>query len=104
MDKDIAEIKKQKTTAIYNQLNRDKQETVVTLRDQIQDIDKKLDRLEVRLVEEEINRHMFDKYAGKCIKEKKAIKKHLPSFKKQVSSFERSLDYVMSYVGKLNTM
>ena len=38
-------------TATYNQLNKDKQETAVTFRDQIQDIDKKLDGLEERLIE-----------------------------------------------------
>ena len=51
--------------ATYNQLNKDKQETAVNLRTQIQDIDKKLDRMEERLIEEEINRQMYDKYAKK---------------------------------------
>ena len=47
---------------------------------------------------------MFDKYSGKYIAEKKAIEKHLASCQNQGSNLERSLDYVMSYVGKLNTM
>ena len=91
-------------TATYNQLNKDKQETAVTLRDQIQDIDKKLDRLEERLIEEEINRQMFDKYSVKYIAEKKAIEKHLASCGNQVSNLEKSLDVVLSYSGKLNIM
>ena len=36
--------------ATYNQLNKDKQETAVTLRNQILGINKKLNRLEERLI------------------------------------------------------
>ena len=104
LEKDLADIIKQQMIATYNQLNKDKQETAVTLRDQIQDIDKKLDRLEERLIEEEINRQMYDKYASKYIEEKKGIEKHLASCGNQVSNLEKSLDVVLSYASKLNTM
>ena len=90
--------------ATYNQLNKDKQETAVNLRTEIQDIDKKLDRLEERLIDEEINRQMYDKYATKYIAEKKAIEKHLASCGNQMSNLEKSLDAVLCYAGKLNTM
>ena len=72
--------------ATYNQLNKDKQETAVNLRTQIQDIDKKLDRLEERLIEEEINRQMYDNYASIYLAEKKAIEKHLASCGNEVSN------------------
>ena len=63
--------------ATYNQLNKGKEETCVTLRNQIKEIDKKLERLEERLIIEEIDRAMFDKYLDKFIKEKQEIKKQL---------------------------
>ena len=47
---------------------------------------------------------MFDKYASKYIEEKNAIEKHLASCGNQVSNLEKSLDAVLSYAGKLNTM
>ena len=43
-------------TATYNQLNKDKLETSAVLKLQVAVIDKKLQRLEERLIEEEINR------------------------------------------------
>ena len=104
IDKDLAEVIKRQMTATYNQLNKDKQETALTLRDQIQDIDKKLDRLEERVIEEEINKQIFDKYSVKYIEEKNTIEKHLASCGNQVSNVEKSLDAVLSYAGKLNTM
>ena len=90
--------------ATYNKLNKDKQETAVNLRTQIQDIDKKLNRLEERLIEEEINRQMYDKYASIYLAEKKAIEKHLASCGNEVSNLEKSFDAVLCYAGKLNTM
>ena len=101
---ELAEVIKQQMAATYNQLNKNKQETAVTLRNQIQGIEKKLERLEERLIEEEINRQMYDKYSVKYIEEKNAIEKHLASCGNQVSDLEKSLDAVLSYAGKLNTM
>ena len=101
---ELAEVIKQQMIATYNQLNKDKQETAVILKAQIHDIDKKLDRLEERLIEEEINKQMFDKYSSKYLEEKKAIEMHLASCGNQVSNLEKSLDVVLSYSSKLNTM
>ena len=47
---------------------------------------------------------MLDKYASKYIEKKKAIEKHLASCGNQVSNLEKSLDVVLSYSSKLNTM
>ena len=47
---------------------------------------------------------MFDKYAGKYPEEKNAIEKHLASCGNQVSNLEKSVDTVLSYAGKFNTM
>lgn len=88
IDNDLAAVIKQQMIVNYNQLNKDKQETAVILKAQIQDIDKKLDRLEERLIEEEINKQMFDKYSSKYLEEKKAIEKQLASFGNQVSNLE----------------
>ena len=72
--------------ATYNQLNKGKEETCVTLRNQIKEIDKKLERLEERLIIEEIDRAMFDKYLDKFNKEKKEIEKQLAESGIQVSN------------------
>ena len=104
IDKDLTEVIKMQMTATYNQCNKDKQETAGMLRTQINEIDKKLERLEVRLIEEEINKQMFDKYGSKFREEKKEIEKHLASFGNQVSNLEKSLDSVIGYAGKLNAM
>ena len=104
LDKDLADVIKQQMIATCNQLNKDKQENAVNPRTQIMEIDKKLERLKERLIDEEINRQMFDKYASKYIEKKKAIEKHLASCGNQMSNLEISIDTVLSYAGKLNTM
>ena len=104
LDKDLADVIKQQMIATCNQLNKDKQENAVNPRTQIMEIDKKLERLKERLIDEEINRQMFDKYASKYIEKKKAIEKHLASYGNQMSNLEISIDTVLSYAGKLNTM
>jgi site-specific DNA recombinase len=104
LNEDFAKVIKQQMIATYNQLNKDKQEAFVILKAQIHDIDKKLERLEERLIEEEINKQMFEKYSGKYLEEKKTIEMHLATFGNQVSNLEKSLDAVLGYAGKLNTM
>ena len=47
---------------------------------------------------------MFDRFAGKYIEEKKAIEKHLASCENQMSNLEKSIDAMLSYAGKLNTI
>ena len=90
--------------ATYNQLNKGKEETCVTLRNQIKEIDKKLERLEERLIIEEIDRAMFDKYLDKFNKEKKEIEKQLAESGIQVSNLEKCIDTTMTYASKLNAM
>ena len=77
--------------ATYNQLNKGKEETCVTLRNQIKEIDKKLERLEERLIMEEIDRAMFDKYFDKFVQEKKEIEKQLAESGTQVSNLKNVL-------------
>ena len=47
---------------------------------------------------------MFDRFARKYTEEKNAIEKHLASCGNQVSNLEKSLDAVLSYACKLDTM
>ena len=103
LDKMLVEVIKQQMTATYIDLNNDKRETSVALTNQIQDIEKKLDRLEERLIEEKINKQMFDKYSPWYLEEKKAIEMNLASNRNKVSNLEKSLYSVMSNASKLNT-
>ena len=90
MDKDLAEVIKLQMTATYNQLNKDNQDPAFVLRTKIKEIDKKVEQLEERLIDEEINRQMFDKYSVKYIEEKKDIEKHLATCGNQVSNLEKT--------------
>ena len=101
---DLREVIKLQMIATYNQLNKGKEETCVTLRNQIKEIDKKLERLEERLIIEEIDRAMFDKYRTKFINEKQEIEKQLGTNGVQVSNLEKCIDTTMTYASKLNTM
>ena len=90
--------------ATYNRLNKDREEISISLRNQIKEIEKKLECLEQRLIEEEIDRAMFDKYRGKLVSEKAEIEKQLGSNGNQVSNLEKCVDTTMTYASKLNTL
>ena len=60
--------------------------------------------MEERLIEEEIDRTMFDKYLTKLSKEKQEIEKQLGESGIQVSNLEKCIDTSMTYASKLNTM
>jgi hypothetical protein len=87
--------------ATYNQLNKGKKETCVTLHNQIKEIEKKLERLEERLFDEEIERAMFDKYHTKFIKEQQEIEKQLAEVSNQKgNSVFHCISQLASILGK----
>ena len=75
---------------------------LIKLRMRATDIDKKLQRLEERLIEGEINRSMFDKYSDKYLEERNQIEKKLIECGGQLSNLDKCLDKVIAYASKLN--
>ena len=65
-DKDLAEVIKVQMAISYKNLNKDKEETAANLKNQISELNKKLERYEERLMNEEIEKPMFDKYRSNC--------------------------------------
>ena len=88
-------------TATYNQLNKDKEEQKATLEKQLLELDKKLERLEERFINEEIDQQMFLKFKAKFNAEKVELSKHLAKSGKQVSNLEGCIENAIALASKL---
>ncbi len=100
----LNEIIKIQMTVTYNQLNKDKVDTSITLNKQIIELDKKIERLEERLINEEIDNTMFIKYGSRFKEEKAVLQKELASSSNSISNLQKCIDSAINYSSKLNTL
>jgi site-specific DNA recombinase len=100
----LNEIIKTQMTITYNQLNKDKVDTSKNLGKQIIELDKKIERLEERLINEEIDNTVFTKYSNKFKEEKAVLRKELASSSNNISNLQKCIDSAINYSSKLNTL
>jgi hypothetical protein len=67
------------------------------LQTQYTEINKKIERLEERFIEEEINPDLYSKYAEKYRIERKEIEANLLKASKQVSNLEECVDIAIGF-------
>ena len=95
---------KAQITATYNQLNQDKDELKTTLEKQFSELNKKLERIEDRYINEELDQTMFQKFKAKFIAEKTDISTQLAKSGKQVSNLESCIENAISLASKLASL
>jgi site-specific DNA recombinase len=104
IDKNFEAIIKIQMCATYNQLNKDNTETLNNLNNQIKELDKKLERLEERLIDEDIDKQQFLKYDAKFKSEKMLLAKTMAISNKRVSNLDKVVNKAIEYSTKLNTI
>lgn len=87
--------------ATYNQLNKDKDELKISLEKQLAEIDKKVERLEERYINEEIDMAMFNKFKSKFVAERTEICRSLAKNVQKVSNLELCIDNAITMSSKL---
>lgn len=101
---DYRKLIKAQITATYNQLNKDKDEIKVSLEKQLEEVEKKIERLEERYILEEIDKAMFDKFKSKFIAERSEIYRSLAKNVKKVSNLELLIDNAITMASKLASL
>ncbi len=71
---------------------------------QITELDKKIERLEVRLINEEIDNTMFTKYSCRFKEEKAVLQKELTNSSNSISNLQKCIDTAINYSSKLNSL
>lgn len=89
------------TTAAFKRLNEKKTEDLDKMQMQIQELNKKLNRLEERFIEEEITKEMFLKYAQKAKDERLQIEQEIQRSKGKCSNLEKLIEAACGFASKL---
>ena len=61
----------------------------------------KINRLEERFIEEEINADLYKKFSEKYVLEKREVEEHLLKASKQVSNLEECVDMTIDFTAKM---
>lgn len=87
--------------ATYNQLTKEKQDNKERIAKQLTEAEKKIQRLEERYINEEIDRDLFLRYKEKFITERREIEAKLVQSDSRVSNLEKLVEKVLHYATKL---
>ncbi len=90
--------------ADYNKVNSEKEANFTAFKRQISEIDNKIERLEERVVLEEINNELFNKYSAKFKAEKALIELEMLKSGNEVSNLEKCVNLAMRLFAKLPTV
>lgn len=93
---------KRQMIALYNQSKEDQHSTRETSENQLQEISKKLERIEERFMNEEISKELYDKYTLKLNEERKQIQQILARSENPVSNLEEKINHIIEMAGKLS--
>lgn len=96
------ELIKTQMIALYNQSQEDQHSTHETSESQLQEISKKLERIEERFMDEEISKDLYDKYTSKLTEERKQIEQILAKSGNQVSNLEEKINCMIEMAGNLS--
>jgi site-specific DNA recombinase len=90
--------------ATYLQLTKEKQDTKASLEAQIKEVEMKLERLEQRFIEEDIDKAMYAKYAEKYRSERTELMARAQQNDKGVSNLDKCVDTAIDYAAKLTSL
>jgi site-specific DNA recombinase len=100
---DLNKLIRKQSIATFNQLSKGSQEEYQLLHTQYQGMNKKIERLEERFIEEEINADLYNKFYEKYKEEKGEIEANLIKAGKQVSNLEECVDLTLDFAAKMAT-
>lgn len=101
--KDIPEFRS-KLIETFEEMNKDLEENSVQLKSQLNEVNKKLERLEERFIYEEINKELFEKFNQKLKAEKREIENQLEKSPFKKSNLSQFIDQSLKIVSNLHDM
>ncbi|MBX2907865.1 MAG: recombinase family protein [Taibaiella sp.] len=101
---DYRKLIKAQIIATYNQRNQNNEDIRIDLEKKLAEIEKKIDRLEERFIEDEIDKPMFDKFKAKFVAERLEISKNMAKTNFKVSNLEQLVDNAITLASKLASL
>ncbi len=87
--------------ALYNQSREDSVNTYEVIEKQMSEIDKKIERLEERFMNEEFSKELYEKYSTKLLEERRELEQSLAKSQKPVSNLENKINLAIEMAGNL---
>ncbi len=101
VDADVEQLIKQQSVATFNQLYKGEEDTYVLLVKEHSALVKKIDRLEERYIEEEINGDLYNKFFEKYRVEREDLERRILSASKKSSNLEKCVDITIQIASKI---
>jgi site-specific DNA recombinase len=95
---------KKYTIAAFKKLNEQKEFDGERMQKQLEELNKKLNRLEERFIEEEITKEMYLKYSEKTKEEKREIEMELAKSNNRCSNLENIVDGALEFATKFKPL
>lgn len=95
--KDVLELIKRQTVAVFNQLTSGKQDDYEELKRQHAELVKKIERLEERYIEEEVGSELYRKFRDKYNEERSEIEEKMMMLSRQVSNLDENIGFAMKF-------
>lgn len=102
--KELVTLLKTQTIATFNQLMQGQKDDEQVLLKQYEELKKKVNRLEERYIEEEINGELYNKFSAKYTEEKKEIEKSLKNLPQGVSNLDECIQIGFDFMAKAQEM
>jgi site-specific DNA recombinase len=101
LDHNFLKLVRQQAVATFNKLYKGEEEAYVTLTNQYKELKKKIDRLEERYIEEEINSDLYQKFSVKLKAEKDELERKILNASKKSSNLGDCIDISLDLASKL---
>ena len=101
LDQDFLHLIRQQAVTTFNQLFKGDEEAYVSLANQYNELKKKIDRLEERYVEEEINSDLYNKYSEKYLSEKGELEDKIMKASKKSSNLGNCIDISLQIASEI---
>ena len=95
---------KKYTIEAFKKLNEQKEVDGENMQKQLEELDRKLNRLEERFIEEEITKEMYLKYSEKTKEEKREIEKQIAKSKNGCSNLENVIECALDFASKFKPL
>ena len=99
---EILRLIKQQSVATFHQYTKEYEDQHDVLQQQYSDLQKKVNRLEERFIEEEITSELFNKYSAKFKEEKEAIELQLSKASEKVSNLDQCISVAIDFAVNLH--
>lgn len=94
---DLVNLIKTQMVATFNQKMGDQVDEAEIIRKKVNELSKKLERLEERFIDEELTKELYVKHNQKLLTEKNNLEIELSKSKKQMSNLDECIEKVISY-------